>query len=241
MKVIFGKDLIEVEPELTSTISQLKAYLSNLTKCNSIRLILGGKTLLDEMMIRDIPGGLLSKITMVGDVVDIDALNRNTVPAYEVKNDFHDNINNISEMGSRGTPIILSRSRNLSLAAASDRQNPYKFHLIQTLQHLPEEHKAKSILNHFANDSAFIHILKKHKWSVGTLAELYPEGLVGESEVCLMGLNEGKGQRILLRLRTDDMQGFRKILSIKKVGDVQYMYMCNILYICIYLAWVCVI
>jgi len=31
------------------------------------------------------------------------------------------------------------------------------------------------------------------------------------------GLNENKGQRILLRLRTDDLQGWRKILSIRKV------------------------
>merc|ERR1712107_272929 len=33
----------------------------------------------------------------------------------------------------------------------------------------------------------------------------------------VMGLNQNNGQKILLRLRTDDLQGFRKILSIKKV------------------------
>jgi len=49
------------------------------------------------------------------------------------------------------------------------------------------------------------------------LAELYPEGNVGVSDVCVMGLNQNKGQKILLRLRTDDLQGFRKILSIRKV------------------------
>ena len=38
-----------------------------------------------------------------------------------------------------------------------------------------------------------------------------------ESDVCVMGLNENHGQRILLRLRTDDLKGFRKILSIKQV------------------------
>ena len=32
-----------------------------------------------------------------------------------------------------------------------------------------------------------------------------------------MGLNQNKGQKILLRLRTDDLKGFRKILSIRKV------------------------
>ncbi|KAJ1440888.1 WLM domain-containing protein, partial [Ochromonadaceae sp. CCMP2298] len=59
--------------------------------------------------------------------------------------------------------------------------------------------------------------MEKHKWSVGALCELYPEGYVGVSDVCVMGLNENKGQRILLRLRTDDMKGFRKMLTIKKV------------------------
>ncbi|OEU21757.1 hypothetical protein FRACYDRAFT_163708, partial [Fragilariopsis cylindrus CCMP1102] len=44
-----------------------------------------------------------------------------------------------------------------------------------------------------------------------------PEGKVGESEVCVMGLKQNKGQKILLRLRTDDLKGFRKILSIRKV------------------------
>jgi hypothetical protein len=32
-----------------------------------------------------------------------------------------------------------------------------------------------------------------------------------------LGLNENRGQRIFLRLRTDDLKGFRKILSIRKV------------------------
>jgi hypothetical protein len=32
-----------------------------------------------------------------------------------------------------------------------------------------------------------------------------------------MGLNRNKGQEILLRIRTDDLKGFRKMLSIRKV------------------------
>ena len=40
--------------------------------------------------------------------------------------------------------------------------------------------------------------------------------LVGVDEVCVLGLNTNKGQKIELRLRTDDLQGFRKIQSIKK-------------------------
>src|SRR3546814_2356034 len=40
---------------------------------------------------------------------------------------------------------------------------------------------------------------------------------VCSSDLCVLGLNENKGQRIKLRIRTDDLKGFRKILTIKKV------------------------
>jgi hypothetical protein len=46
---------------------------------------------------------------------------------------------------------------------------------------------------------------------------MYPDGKVGVDPVCVLGLNQNKGQKILLRLRTDDLKGFRKYLTIKKV------------------------
>lgn len=42
------------------------------------------------------------------------------------------------------------------------------------------------------------------------------EGLVGVSQVCILGYNRNKGQEISLRLRTDDYAGFRKYLAIRK-------------------------
>lgn len=93
----------------------------------------------------------------------------------------------------------------------------YGFGRIETLPMLPEKDKAKEILDALANDPGILACMAKHEWNVGCLAELYPEGKVGESEVCVMGLNENKGTKILLRLRTDDLRGFRKILSIRKV------------------------
>jgi hypothetical protein len=93
----------------------------------------------------------------------------------------------------------------------------YGFHCIETLPMLPEQQKAKEILQSLANDPGILACMEKHQWNVGCLAELYPEGKVGESEVCVMGLNQNKGQKILLRLRTDDLKGFRKILNIRKV------------------------
>jgi len=101
--------------------------------------------------------------------------------------------------------------------AASGSSSPYGFGGIETLPNLPDEAKARAILTELANDPGILACMKKHKWQVGFLAELYPEGKVGETAVCVMGLNRNKGQQILLRIRTDNLQGFRKILSIRKV------------------------
>lgn len=96
-------------------------------------------------------------------------------------------------------------------------QKRYGFGRIETLPMLPDQKKAKEILDSLANDPGILACMAKHQWNVGCLAELYPEGKVGESAVCVMGLNENRGSKILLRLRTDDLRGFRKILSIRKV------------------------
>ena len=93
----------------------------------------------------------------------------------------------------------------------------YGFDSIETIPNLPDVAKAREILTTLANDPGIVSCMTKHRWKVGCLAELYPEGRVGESPVCVMGLNQNKGQKILLRIRTDDLQGFRKMLSIRKV------------------------
>ena len=93
----------------------------------------------------------------------------------------------------------------------------YDFGAIEVLPNLPDASKAREILTTLANDPGVLSVMAKHQWSVGCLAELYPEGKVGESAVCVMGLNKNKGETILLRIRTDDLRGFRKVLSIRKV------------------------
>jgi WLM domain len=91
------------------------------------------------------------------------------------------------------------------------------FGSIEVLPNLPDQAKARSILMTLANDPGIKACMAKHEWHVGSLAELYPEGNVGESAVCVMGLNRNKGQQILLRIRTDDLKGFRKMTSIREV------------------------
>ncbi len=100
---------------------------------------------------------------------------------------------------------------------SSNIASPYKFQRIETLPGLADRDKAYSILETLANDPGVLECMKKHKWSVGCLAELAPDGQVGVDPVCVLGLNQNHGQKILLRIRTDDLKGFRKTLSIKKV------------------------
>lgn len=50
---------------------------------------------------------------------------------------------------------------------------------------------------------------------VGLLSEMPPEGKVGISPVCVLGVNINAGQEISLRLRTDDLRGFRKYEKIR--------------------------
>ena len=54
------------------------------------------------------------------------------------------------------------------------------------------------------------------RWSVGKLSEMPPEGKVGVSPVCILGVNINAGQEISLRLRTDDLRGFRRYDRIRE-------------------------
>lgn len=93
----------------------------------------------------------------------------------------------------------------------------YGFGRIETLPGLPEEGTARQMLHTLANDPGILACMHKHRWNVGCLAELYPKGEVGVADVCVMGLNENHGQKILLRLRHEDFTGFRKPSYIRKV------------------------
>ena len=103
-------------------------------------------------------------------------------------------------------------------SAAKESANAFvPFDRIETLPMLPERHVATRILTQLANDPGIKECMKRRNWTVGCLAEMYPEGKVGVSEVCVMGLNQNKGEKIFLRLRTDDLSGWRKIGSVRKV------------------------
>lgn len=115
-----------------------------------------------------------------------------------------------------GQKILYKHSQRANGLSSSTAQK-YGFQRIQTLPMLPDESKARDILLTLSQDPGILACMAHHQWTVGCLSEMYPEGQVGESEICIMGLNRNKGGEILLRLRTDDLKGFRKIQYIRRV------------------------
>ncbi|KAK1941274.1 Ubiquitin and WLM domain-containing metalloprotease [Phytophthora citrophthora] len=113
--------------------------------------------------------------------------------------------------------VVDISKRNRGIQARDAVSTNYRFHAIEPLKNFADADKAQGILEKLANDRGILAVMAKHKWSVGVLAEMPPDGKVGVDPVCVLGLNQNKGQKILLRLRTDDLLGFRKFISIKKV------------------------
>ncbi|GLD91866.1 hypothetical protein PINS_up000399 [Pythium insidiosum] len=123
-----------------------------------------------------------------------------------------------AEMRIRATRRVVSlQQRNEAHEARALVSTAYRFHNVEVLENFSDAHRAREILEQLATDRGVLAVMAKHKWTVGCLAEMYPDGKVGVDPVCVLGLNQNKGQKILLRLRTDDLKGFRKFLSIKKV------------------------
>uniref|UniRef100_A0A453RIZ3 WLM domain-containing protein n=1 Tax=Aegilops tauschii subsp. strangulata TaxID=200361 RepID=A0A453RIZ3_AEGTS len=80
----------------------------------------------------------------------------------------------------------------------------------------PPPSEALKRMHILACDPGIIAIMNKHRWRVGIMTEMAPVGYVGVSPKCILGFNKNMGEEISLRLRTDDLKGFRKYESIKK-------------------------
>ncbi|KAF0720044.1 Aste57867_599 [Aphanomyces stellatus] len=166
------------------------------------RLIFRGKVLTDDMPVAATDSAVLH---ILPSEAEIEAMREREAAAKR-------------EHEIRATRRVVSiQARNNQLNARTLAMTAYKFHGIETLPNLPDEATARNILDTLAQDPGILAVLAQHKWQVGALAEMFPDGKVGVDPVCVLGLNENKGQRILLRLRTDDLRGFRKYLTIKKV------------------------
>jgi hypothetical protein len=203
VSVKWGSINFEVEPELLSGLMSAKELRQSLAlksglPCEQFKLIRSGRLIMDDTWLAS-----TDKVTMMGSKSSIDGATDRLV-----RDDMTD-----SKVKRKYAISLKLRSADPKFIMRSD----YTFHKCEALPDFADRDKALSLLNELANDPGVLHVLEKRKWSVGCLREMYPEGLVGVSDVCVLGLNRNKGEEILLRLRTDDLKGFRKLLSIKKV------------------------
>lgn len=89
--------------------------------------------------------------------------------------------------------------------------SPYTFHRVEPLRQFADPDKALALLHRLKDDWGIKQIMKEHKFSVGLLTELSP------AQYTILGLNKNKGEAIELRLRTNDLSGFRDYKSIRSV------------------------
>ena len=108
---------------------------------------------------------------------------------------------------------VLARRRGRGPSALVLPPGPYTFASFRALsaatELTPPSAAALRLLHRLACDPGIVSIMTQRRWRVGLLSEMPPEGKVGVSEVCVLGYNVNQGQEIALRLRTDDMRGFR--------------------------------
>ncbi|KAL6858908.1 hypothetical protein ACP4OV_017910 [Aristida adscensionis] len=144
---------------------------------------------------------------------------------------FDDEIEEVSDNGKRPDLRIIGfdeeeqrlrrRSSGRPQISLKLPQGQYIFCDFRTL-HLPgielnpPSSEALKRMHMLACDPGIIAIMNKHKWRVGIMTEMAPVGYVGVSPKCILGFNKNMGEEISLRLRTDDLKGFRKYESIKK-------------------------
>uniref|UniRef100_A0ACD5Y994 Uncharacterized protein n=1 Tax=Avena sativa TaxID=4498 RepID=A0ACD5Y994_AVESA len=144
---------------------------------------------------------------------------------------FVDEIEEVSDNGKRPDQRIIGfdeeerrlrqRSSGRPQVSLKLPQGQYIFCDFRTL-HLPgielnpPPSEALKRMHMLACDPGIIAIMNKHRWRVGIMTEMAPVGYVGVSPKCILGFNKNMGEEISLRLRTDDLKGFRKYGSIKK-------------------------
>ena len=224
IKVRYSKELHEIEFDPTSIrhIGDLKAILARKTntKIDSIKLIIEGKQLKNEfsmMKLMDAGCPVGETVLKITENTCLTMIATKILTKEVEAPKIHLSTRIINDLSTDGVqPQIHPSQLRTNKHQVERKRTEYEFHRIEVLPGLPDQDKAMEILVGLANDPAVLAVMKKHKWSVGLLAELYPEGKVGEDEVCILGLNTNKGQKIELRIRTDDLKGFRKIQSIKK-------------------------
>lgn len=224
ISVTWRGNKFDLEMDLTATLKDLGSKLQKLTdvKADTLRLIVPqayGKSTKLLYPFSDEHSSLSLQETSILEGKSIRMMG---VPRDEVDELLHNAETNLRIAGFEEEEQRLrqrmSYSPNISLKLP---QGQYIFCNFRTL-HIPglelnpPASEALKRMHMLAADPGIVSIMNKHRWRVGIMTEMAPEGYVGVSSECILGFNKNHGEEISLRLRTDDLKGFRKYESIKK-------------------------
>jgi hypothetical protein len=106
---------------------------------------------------------------------------------------------------------LINHEKALANRPIHPEQKMGYFRNVEPLSGFSDTEKARELLQKLRDDHAIMQIMKEREWRVSKLIELHP------SEKTILGYNQNKGQIIALRLRTDELDGFRLYSSIVNV------------------------
>jgi hypothetical protein len=217
-----GKKFV-LEMELSSTLKELGHKLQKLTdvKEDTIRLIIPSKK--DSKLLFPFADDQSSLLLQEISIFEGKTVKMMGVPKDEVdqvlqnaKTDLRIAGFDEEEKRSRQRKLDGTHSRLLKLPQGNYIFCDFRTLRIPGLQLTPPASEALKLMHTLAADPGIVAIMNKHRWRVGIMTEMAPEGYVGVSPRCILGFNKNHGEEISLRLRTDDLKGFRKYDSIKK-------------------------
>lgn len=108
----------------------------------------------------------------------------------------------------RGRKVTLNKTRT------EGDSEKYVFARSSPLPHLPDSSRAAAFLDRLQADRGIRSLMTRHRFRVDHLTELDPRTNTTHSGK-LLGLNRNGGAEILLRLRTDDLGGFRDYRGVR--------------------------
>ncbi|GAA5907790.1 uncharacterized protein JCM6883_001890 [Sporobolomyces salmoneus] len=106
-------------------------------------------------------------------------------------------------------PVSTPRIHSLG----DEDEGNYKFWELEPFpKSVPCYEKRLAMLKRLSKDEAVLDVMKRHKFAVGVLTELHPI-----LQPTLLGLNTNAGEKVSLRLLTDDLEGTRNYNEVRRV------------------------
>jgi hypothetical protein len=224
LKIRFRRDVFEIVISLDRSVSDLFTYLRDVIDLEGLRcrLIIGGRSFQfhesdpgienEWILLKELSSTSATAILLASSDEDLERMKK-FKPDPLLKGLDAEQIEHEKRVS---LTYDLSHNNPWGIAAAQDPD--FRFERFQVLYKRlePPPFSAEKLLTKLATDPAIVQIMRARRFKVATLCELDPldadieQFKKGEGDKCLLGWNKNYGERIALRLRTNDLQGFRR-------------------------------